>query len=90
MPRQKTGLARPNKIQVCLSDAELAVLATALRRAQSIPEQRQISAPRWRISPSRLLGALALQLAADPGAVVTAARMHAADRVDPRGKGSAT
>lgn len=89
MPRQKTGLARPNKIQVCLSDEELASLAEALGRARAHPEQRKISSARWRISPSRLLGALALGVIHSDSAVAAAARAHAADRTDHRGKGPA-
>jgi hypothetical protein len=86
MPRAKTGRARPHKIQTCLNARELDALAGALSRAHAHPAQQKI-AKRWRISPSRLLTALATAASRDDESIAAAAAAHAADRVDPRGKG---
>lgn len=88
MPRKPTGRARPHKIQTCLSDAELEVLAGALRRAHGAACQQQISEP-WRISASRLLKDLALSAARDEAVISASAAAHAADKSDPRGKPAA-
>jgi hypothetical protein len=61
--RPKTGRARPNRVQICLSDSSVPVLAAVLQRAQAIAEQQALR-HRDKIAMARLLGELC-ELAAE-------------------------